>query len=193
MARPAVVGWSRPSINRCRWSGILGVAILLLGAGLLFGAAPPSTYTVNLAWDRSPSVEVTGYRIYYGIASGNYSNSVVTGNVASNSVAGLVGGVTYFLAVTAFDAAGVESPPSNEIRYAPGLATVQISLAANRRAVLTVRGLSGHIYEIQAAQTLATWTVIGTVTVGTSGSVSFTDTNAPNFRNRFYRTRDTQL
>ena len=49
-------------------------------------------------------------------------------------------------------------------------------------------GPVGHTYEIQATQDFKTWTVIGTVTVGTNGSFIFTDTNAASFSRRFYRT-----
>ena len=56
---------------------------------------------------------------------------------------------------------------------------------------MTVRGLTGHTYEILATPDLKTWTVIGTVTLGASGATSFTDSNAASFAKRFYRTRDT--
>ncbi len=149
---------------------------------------------VTLAWDRSPDSSVTGYRIYYGAASGNYTNSVAVGNATTNAVQGLTSGVTYFFAVTAYNASGLESSFSNETSYtAPtGLPTVQFRVAINRQAVLTVKGLSGHTYEIQATPDLKTWTAIGTATLGASGSVDFADTNAASFPKRFYRTRDTQ-
>jgi hypothetical protein len=35
------------------------------------------------------------------------------------------------------------------------------------------------------------WTVIGTATMGASGSLDFTDTNAASFSTRFYRTQQT--
>ena len=50
-------------------------------------------------------------------------------------------------------------------------------------------GPIGHTYDILATQDFVTWTVIGTVTVGASGSLDFTDTNAASFSKRFYRTR----
>jgi hypothetical protein len=53
-----------------------------------------------------------------------------------------------------------------------------------------VNGLIGHTYDIQATQDFKTWTVIGTVTVGASGSLDFTDTNAASFSRRFYRTSE---
>jgi hypothetical protein len=57
--------------------------------------------------------------------------------------------------------------------------------------VLTVSGLIGQTYEVEATQDLATWSAIGTVTLGASGSSDFTDTNAASFPQRFYRTRET--
>jgi hypothetical protein len=52
-----------------------------------------------------------------------------------------------------------------------------------------VTGTVGHTYDILATQDFKAWTVIGTVTVGASGTINFTDTNAPSFSRRFYRTQ----
>jgi hypothetical protein len=52
-----------------------------------------------------------------------------------------------------------------------------------------VTGQSDHTYGIEATQDFKTWIVIGTVTVGASGSVLFTDLNTANSPKRFYRTR----
>jgi hypothetical protein len=188
-----LVGWGLPLLRLAHVSRVIWLTILFAGFGTSFGAGvPPITYSVNLAWNRSPSLGVAGYRIYYGPVSGNYTNSVMAGNVMSNSIPGLTGGGTYFFTVVAYNAGGMESLPSNEIIFVPGIATLRISIAANRRAILTVFGPVGRTYEIQAAQTFGTWAVIGTGTIGTNGSFSFTDTNAPAFPRRFYRTRDTQ-
>jgi hypothetical protein len=149
----------------------------------------PSPYRVTLAWNGSPSPEVTGYRVYYGAASGDYTTSIVVGNVTTNTVSGLASGVTYFFAVTAYDANGVESILSNEISFVPGLPGIRIGVASNGEVVLTVKGLIGHMYDVEATEDLTTWTVIGTVTLGVSGSLGFTDTNAASFPRRFYRTQ----
>jgi hypothetical protein len=173
---------------------VLGGILLL---GLLhhpvqtFSATLPGSSSVTLAWDSSPGSAVTGYRVYYGGASGNYTNSVTVGNVTTGTVPGLVSGITYFFAVAAYTATGLESDLSSGLSFAvPGtLSTVRVGIAANRHATLTVTGQSGHTYGIEATQDFKTWTVIGTVTVGASGSVIFTDLNAANFPKRFYRTR----
>ena len=152
----------------------------------------PVSYSVTLAWNRSPDSNVIGYRVYYGPASGIYTNAIDVGNVTTNTVPGLTGGVTCFFAVTAYNAIGLESDFSTEISYTPGVPGVQIRITPASQVVLTVTGQIGHTYEILATQDLKTWTVIGTVTVGAGGSLDFTDTNAASFPKRFYRTRDTQ-
>jgi hypothetical protein len=64
---------------------------------------------------------------------------------------------------------------------------VQMSVTPAGQFVLSVTGPVGQTYDIQATQDLKTWTVIGAVTVGTGGSVNFTDTNAAGLLWRFYR------
>lgn len=177
---------------------VKGMRVIRIFGGILLlvllhshAMALSNSYSVTLAWAASPSAGVTGYRVYYGAASGNYSNSVTVGNVTTNSVPGLLSGVTYFFAVAAFNAGGVESPLSNEIRFVPGLPTIRIRVTAAGQAVLTVQGLIGHTYDIQATQDLKTWSVLGAVTLGDSGAASFTNSNTAGFSRRFYRTRDT--
>jgi hypothetical protein len=168
--------------------GILFLA-LLHNPVLALSVTLPSSYSVILAWGPSPSAGVTGYRVYYGPASGNYTNSVAVGNVTTNNVSGLASGATYYFAVTAYDTNGLQSPFSNEISYTPGVPTVQVYPAVAGQFTLTVSGLIGHTYEIEATQDFMTWTIIGTVTVGAGGSSIFTDTNAAGFPLRFYRTQ----
>jgi hypothetical protein len=157
---------------------------LLHNSDEAFGA----TSSVTLAWNRSSTTDVTGYRVYYGVASRSYSNSILAGNVTTNTVPGLVNGVTYFFAVTAYNASG-ESAFSNEFSHAPIAPTAQASVTTTRRGTLTVRGLAGQRHSIFATQDFTNWTVIGTVTLGASGSLTFTDPNATSFSRRFYRTQ----
>jgi hypothetical protein len=67
---------------------------------------------------------------------------------------------------------------------------VQIHNTAAGQFILTATGQPSHTYEIQATQDFKTWTTIGAVTMGAGGSFDFTDTNAQNFPERFYRTHD---
>jgi hypothetical protein len=162
---------------------------------LAFNAPPQaSSYSLTLTWDPSPSPEVVGYRLYYGAESGNYTNSIVTSNVTTATISGLLMGINYYFAITAIAGDGQESDFSNEVSYTKELpgAKLQIRGASNGQFVLTAAGLDGHTYDIEATEDFSSWTVIGTVTVGPSGSEDFTDTNAANFPQRFYRMRDVQ-
>jgi len=188
-ARALMAAWRAirlPAILR----GLLFLG-LIHNRGQALGVTLPATNSVALAWDGSTSSGVTSYRVYYGGARGNYTNSVTVGNVTTGTVAGLASGSTYYLTVVARAASGLESDHSNEISYTvPGASTVRVGLGSNRQVTLTLTGQSGRTYGIEATQDFKTWTVINTVTVGTSGSVSFTDVNAVSFQKRFYRTRE---
>ena len=65
--------------------------------------------SANLIWDASPDANVAGYKIYYGAASGAYTNSVSLGNVTTTTLNGLSNGATYFFVATALSSTGIES------------------------------------------------------------------------------------
>ncbi len=171
------------------WGAFLAGAVLIIGVTPANAILPSSS--VALAWERSPDSGVTSYRVYFGVASGKYTNSFVVGNVTSNTVSGLSGGLTYFFAVCACDALGLESKFSNEVAYTVPrvLPSVQVGLNPAKQAVLSLAGPSGAVYDILASTNLSVWNVIGTVTLDASGSKSFIDPNAPHYPRRFYRTR----
>lgn len=169
-------------------AGILSMA-LLLSPGEANGLTVPGSYNVNLAWDAQNDPTVTGYRVHYGAVSGNYTSSMVVGNVTSITVPGLAGGVAYFFSITAISSSGLESGFSNQVSFLPGLGETSLQLGANGAVDLIVKGLIGQKYDIEATQDLKTWTIISTITLGDGGSQKFTDPNAAAFPTRFYRTR----
>lgn len=73
---------------------------------------------------------MTSYIVRYGTTSGVYSSATNVGNQASASVTGLQAGQTYYLVVTARNAAGVESLPSNEATYQAATNLPVITLSA---------------------------------------------------------------
>jgi hypothetical protein len=177
-------------------TGVLGSSLffaLLFDSVQAFAATPPAGQMVTLAWNPSLDTNVVGYNIYYGGASGDYTNKINAGNATNISISGLVAGSAYYFAASAYDKFGQESVYSPEISYTvpEPLPTVQISSAPAGQFILTLSGPNGDTYNILASQDLMAWTVIGAATVGSSGSVAFTDTNAAYFRRRFYRTQET--
>ena len=100
---------------------------LLLFISLLLPLFPVNTTLAaqtTLAWeppvnpDGTPFTGVAGYNLYFGTASGSYTQRINTGNVTSYALTNLAEGATYYFAVTDYDAAGNESGHSNEVSKA---------------------------------------------------------------------------
>ena len=70
-----------------------------------------------LAWDENTEEDIAGYKVYYGISSSNYDDIIDVGNQTTYDLSDLVSGVTYYLAVTAYNSSGNESGYSNEVVY----------------------------------------------------------------------------
>lgn len=175
------------------------MALLLQSTAQVHAQTSQGSYKVKLAWNASISKDVTGYRIHYGTTSGTYTTSIVLGNVTSTAVSGLAEGATYHFAVSAFNAAGLESGVSNEVNFKPGQLALKIrttattandatATTANGATVLIVRGLIGRQYDIEASVDLNTWILIDTVTLPDGGSLEFSDPEAASHPRRFYRT-----
>lgn len=114
---------------------------LLLGCSLMLFAQLPTAGagTVTLAWDPSPDTNVSGYNIYYGGASGSYTNKITELDVTNAVVSDLAEGATYFFAATAVDSSGDESDFSNEISYS-------VPTVPSTNSVLSVSNLSSRSY-----------------------------------------------
>src|SRR4051812_40339557 len=105
------------SIGGINVTRLLRTAIWMIAIGLpswsLGGA------TVGLAWDPSPDDTTTGYRVHYGKVSGSYSNSLDVNLQTTATVQNLVIGTKYYFTVAAYNAYGLESPPSAEVSAIP--------------------------------------------------------------------------
>ena len=94
------------------------LTLFLLVSLLVFGSAlEVSAVNVRLAWDPSPEPLVTGYRLYYGTSSGEYTNVIDAGNRTDYTITGLAEGTTYYFAATAYTGIGDESTFSNVTSY----------------------------------------------------------------------------
>jgi len=77
------------------------------------------TSSATLIWDANTETNLAGYKMYYGPSSGNYTNVTDIGSVTTNTVPGLLTGITYYFAVTAYNTSALESGFSNEVSYTP--------------------------------------------------------------------------
>ena len=93
------------------------LALYVVPFTICFQATVFAAGSVTLAWDASPDVTATGYRVYYGGASGVYTNSATVGNVTNATFSSLPDGATFYFAAVAYNSTGFESDFSNETSY----------------------------------------------------------------------------
>lgn len=89
---------------------------------------------IKIAWDSS--VGATGYRVYYGVASGVYTSFVDVGNVLVYTLTGLVSNQLYYLAIRSYDGSGNLSGYSAEvssIAYPPIIVRGSAATATSHR------------------------------------------------------------
>ena len=82
-------------------------AVLLLEVTIHAAPITNATGQVSLAWDASAGTNVIArYKIYWGVATRTYTNSVSAGTNLTCTVSNLVRGRAYFFTATALDASG---------------------------------------------------------------------------------------
>ena len=103
--------------------------VIFLAIFIGYGIATAADRALEFAWEHDGG-DLAGFRLYYGLASGSYSNSVdvayesnadpaapanswVSKDFRIEAPAGAE--TTYYFAMTAYDAAGNESGYSNEV------------------------------------------------------------------------------
>ncbi len=78
---------------------------------LMLSWIPPTTNE-----DGTTLIDLAGFKLYYGIQSGQYSQVINVGDYTTVEI-GDLGTGTYYLAITAYDTYGNESRFSNEIYH----------------------------------------------------------------------------
>lgn len=181
---------------------VRGTAAVALMTG--FGATAttvPTSYvpagpgsSIILAWNPSPDPSVSGYRVYQGTNSRNYTLVYDAGNGTNKAVPGLQIGAVYYFAATAYDTNGLESDFSAELVYTNatgGTPTItNFVKTADGNFSISGFGAAGQSCVLLATtnlQTPLTWTPVVTNTVDVQGYFSFLDFDATNYPSRFYQ------
>ena len=127
------MSYRRGGVNPSAASGSIGLSVVLAAIcfGLLIPALNASAQTnLTLGWGAPNLPGITQYKIYYGSASRNYTNSVIV-NGTQATVNGLKPGTIYFFSVVALDATLGESPFSAEVRYPDISPAIALTSPAN--------------------------------------------------------------
>jgi hypothetical protein len=115
---------------------------LLVGAVTLLQFSAIASQSVTLTWSPSADTNVAGYKLYYGVSSQTYTNSIEVGNVTNTIITGLADDTTYFFAATTYDSTGAESDFSNEASYQTGGTNVNV---VSTNSTSTTNTASGSI------------------------------------------------
>ena len=118
------------------------LAAVVLAMVFLGGRAMASS--VNLTWVPSTTPQVTGYEIYYGGASGVYTNYVFV-SASSNDVviSGLTPGVTYYFNAASLDGNGDQSAYAGEVSYTTPSSTLS-SVAMTGNSMNLILGVNAN-------------------------------------------------
>ncbi len=114
----------RPAVNLARLWACLWLVLSVLPTAGWAGQ-------IALEWDRNDELLVVGYRLYYGAPVGQFNSSVDCRDATTIVVTNLHAGRHYGFQVTAYNALGVESDPSNLFDFqVPGVDARPVALSA---------------------------------------------------------------
>jgi len=174
-----------------------------LFSAITFTSLSAQAASVTLSWDAA-NVSSPSYKIYYGGASGVYTNAVWIGSATSGTIDNLNSNGSYYFAVTTFDSSGHESSVSSEVAYTNAVATNSVVTNAVTTPVQTIpianaamtrrgysfwpQGSNGVKYIVQASSNLVNWVSLST----NIAPFTFVDSNSSQFKQRYYRTIQAQ-
>jgi len=150
--------------------------------------------STSLAWSANAETNIVGYRIHYGTASGQYSSSVQVGKVTGYTVSALARATTYYFAVSAINAAGLESQLSAEISGTTSSAEPPVEVyqdftltSDDRFFTLSFVNTPGKIFRVEASTDLKTWTALSTSFTDSTGYFSYSERRTASRLIRFFR------
>ena len=166
------------------WILIGGIALLLHGALATVAAA-----NVTLAWDRNSDSDISGYKVYYGTSSRTYPFVLDSGNTTTQFIDNLQSGITYYFAVTAYNADGQESDFSGELPYPVPVPLHGISALGDGSFRIRFEGLPERTYRVEYTESLTApnWRTLGMGTAGSNGLFEIIDRPIGVSSARFYR------
>ncbi len=151
--------------------------------------AAAGAHNVVLEWDPSPEPEVAGYRIYFGLRSGEYTEMRDNGAALRTTLGGLATGQTYYCVITAYNGAGLESAPSEEVAVsalAPNGRSVREVRIDGSTARILVDGDPGTVQRVEFSNDMQLWTELAQF-VNNGLGVEVVDPDAGLAHRRFYR------
>lgn len=156
----------------------------LMALAFSLGALAVQGFT--LGWNASTDPTVTGYIVHYGTST-NYTMRLDVHTNTTCAVSNLQPGLTYYFAVTDYNATHVESAPIGPVVWlVPGLLTLQPNTGTNHGTVVSFPVAPTHYYIVQTSTNLRAWTNLWQTSISTSNAwMQYSDTSTN--RAKYYR------
>lgn len=156
------------------------LAVVALSPLMIFSASQAADVPaapVNLVWNPNPESNITGYKVHFGSSSGNYSQVIDVQGQNFAQLPQLILGNTYYLAVSAYNSAGQESPKSSELVLsatppAPtegtaftmsGPGTGKLAWKHPKGSTTAAAGGPAEGFAVYGSEDLVTWTLVQNV------------------------------
>lgn len=145
---------------------------------ILQAAVFPSN-SAALEWVPNPEPDVAGYRVYIGSASGNYDSVIDVVGATRASLPQVPLGSTIYLAVSAYNSAGLESAPSTELVVIADVpkpaAATSFTMSSPGQGQIQWKypktaAVPADRFTVYASEDLVTWTPASEIPVSESAS-----------------------
>jgi hypothetical protein len=171
---------------------MIRLLLLPIIAFALSTAAQAVPNNITFAWNANPEPDIAGYRLHWGAVQGMPSTTIDVGNVTTYGIFLLPG--TYFAVVTAYNEAGLESLPSNELIFAipetgsnpptPTLIILRPNGVVQGGIKFVFNVPTGQCLIIEKSIDLVNWEPVTTADGGITGEVRMT---FPKKKQEFFR------
>lgn len=154
------------------------------------GPPPLKAMPVTLAWNAANDSTVRGYALYYGPANQPNNTRLDAGTNTSTTIFGMSANVTYRLFAVSYNAIGMESPPSNEVLFAPpAISRLQLARESDGIMRLDAKAAPGTVCSVMFTPTLdpPAWQPLLHTTSDQLGNIIAQDISAKQADSRFYR------
>lgn len=166
------------------------VLLAIQSCSLHVKAAATLAYPCTIAWSASTDPDVRGYAVYYGLAGSAVTNRFDAGTNDSATFFNLKASSGYFFYAVSYNAAGIESRPTEMLYYAPpALSRLQINLLKNGAVSVQFRAATNAACHLEYTSILAAhqWEWLDSSTADANGDVTITDAQAILSPGRLYR------
>lgn len=165
------------------------IAVAVAAGWMMLLATASAERSVTLAWNPNADASTVGYRVYALEENALTATSTNVGGLTQVTVPGLKEGLRYTFTVTSYNAAGMESVPSDAAVFVVPVPLQLLPATTPGGAKrLQFPAAPGRWYELQASADLKNWTTIWQTGVAlTYAWTGFSDPQSATLKSRYYR------